>query len=136
MLVTKYRHKCITKPMLDRIKELFAKYLEQDEMKLIEFDGEADHIHCLFSSHPACNISQKINSMKTASSRIIRKEFAEHLKHYYWKPVFWKRGYCLVSTGGASMETIKKYIEGQQTPGEEEDTPAEGTETIHPATNF
>lgn len=37
----------------------------------------------------------------------------EFLKPYYWKPVFWKRGYGFVSAGGASLDVLKKYIENQ-----------------------
>nr|WP_223147465.1 transposase [Borreliella bavariensis] len=30
------------------------------------------------------------------------------LYKYYWKPYFWSRSYCLISTGGASIDIIKK----------------------------
>ncbi|MFK0570354.1 transposase [Endozoicomonas sp.] len=33
-----------------------------------------------------------------------------------WGKHFWSPGYCCVSVGGASMDTIKRYIEGQRTP--------------------
>jgi len=52
-----------------------------------------------------------INSVKTATSRYVRKEFANHLKNYDWKPVFWSRSYMILSTGGAIVDVIKKYIE-------------------------
>jgi REP element-mobilizing transposase RayT len=42
------------------------------------------------------NTSQLISSLKFASSRIIRKEFAEYLKQFYWKkedPSFWTDAY-------------------------------------------
>ena len=29
------------------------------------------------------------------------------------KSIFESRGYCLITTGGATIETIKKYIENQ-----------------------
>jgi REP element-mobilizing transposase RayT len=38
---------------------------------------------------------------------------SDELKPYYWKPVFWKRGYCAVSGGGASLDVIKAYIQSQ-----------------------
>jgi putative transposase len=82
----------------------------------MEFNGESDHIHLLLNAHPALDLSKLINSMKTVSSRLIRKEFATHLKKYYWKPVFWTRAYCLLTCGGAPLEIIKQYIEKQDKP--------------------
>ena len=62
---------------------------------------------------PQIQLSKLVNSLKTVSSRLIKKKFNEHLKKYYWKSAFWSRSYCIVSTGGASIQTIKKYIESQ-----------------------
>jgi putative transposase len=44
---------------------------------------------------------------------LIRKEYAHHLKAFYWKPVFWSRSYCLVSAGGAPLSVIQQYIQNQ-----------------------
>ncbi|MFN4280989.1 IS200/IS605 family transposase [Thermosynechococcus sp.] len=52
--------------------------------------------------------------MKTVSSRLIRKEFAEHLsKVYRGKPVFWSRSYCIISCGGAPLSVVVQYIQQQ-----------------------
>ncbi|MGM7681762.1 transposase, partial [Cytobacillus sp. Hm23] len=47
------------------------------------------------------------------TSRYIRKEFQKELSKYYWKPYFWNRSYMVLTTGGATIDTIKKYIEEQ-----------------------
>jgi putative transposase len=80
---------------------------------LLEFGGEADHVHLLFSAYPNLDLSKFINNLKTVSSRMIRKNFPEHLKGFYYKPVLWTRAYCLLSTGGATIEIIEKYIQNQ-----------------------
>ena len=41
------------------------------------------------------------------------KDYEEHLKNYYWKSAFWSRSYCIISTGGATIETIEEYIQSQ-----------------------
>jgi putative transposase len=64
---------------------------------------------------PDVATSTLVNTLKTVTSREIRKRFAEELKPYYWKPVFWKRGYCAVSGGGASLDVIAAYIQSQGT---------------------
>lgn len=41
-----------------------------------------------------------------------KKEYP-HIKKYLWKEAFWSQSFCLMTTGGASVETIRKYIESQ-----------------------
>jgi len=116
VLVTKYRHRCITAPMLIRLREIFNEQCANWSIELLEFNGEEDHVHLLLNAHPSLDLSKLINSMKTVSSRLLRKEFANHLSKYYWKPVFWTRAYCLLTCGGAPLDIIKKYIEKQNMP--------------------
>jgi putative transposase len=113
VLVTKYRYKVITTPVFTRLKEIFAAMCQKWECELAEFNGEADHVHLLIDINPKVQISAFANNLKTVSSRLIRKEFPEHCARFYRKPVFWKIGYCVVSTGGASLDVVKKYIQSQ-----------------------
>jgi putative transposase len=119
VLVMKYRHKCLTAQMLDRMKDVFQDVLQKWGCTLIEFGGEADHIHVLFESDPTVKPSDLVKNLKSVSARLIRKEYAKHLAPYYWKPYFWNRAYALISVGGrANIETLLKYIENQDKPGQ------------------
>jgi putative transposase len=60
--------------------------------------------------------SKLVNNLKTVSSRLIRKQYATHLKMYYWKPVLWSRAYCLISADGAPLEVLRDYIQNQDQP--------------------
>jgi putative transposase len=113
VLVTKYRRKVINKPMQARLAEIFGNTLERWNSKLLECNGEADHVHLLFEAHPNLELSGLVNNLKTVSSRLIRKEFQQEISKVYWKPVFWHKSYCLISTGGAPIEVLKKYIQEQ-----------------------
>ncbi|HSH25420.1 MAG TPA: IS200/IS605 family transposase [Massilibacterium sp.] len=113
VVVTKYRHKCINEDMMGRLKVISADLFDRWDCEIIEINGETDHIHILFDAPPQINLANTINSYKTVTSRYIRKEFADHLKNYYWKPVFWSRSYMVLSTGGATIDVIKRYIEQQ-----------------------
>ena len=114
VVVTKSRRQCITKPMLERLRQIFGETLNKWECELVEFNGEADHLHLLMSVNPKAQPSKLVNHLKTVSSRLIRKEFAEHLNQIYrGQPVFWRRTYCLLSCGGAPLALIKQYIERQ-----------------------
>jgi putative transposase len=84
-------------------------------MHALEFGGEADHVHLLAEIHPALNISTLINNLKTASARQDRNRFSDHLKPFYGKPYFWHRAYYVGSVGGATLETVRRYVESQGT---------------------
>ena len=116
VVVTKYRNKCINKAILDRLTEIAYSIFEKNNCIIEEINGESDHIHISFQAPPQVQLSKLINSFKSVSSRYVRKEFAEHLSKYYWKPYFWNESYFILSTGGAPQEVIKKYIQEQNSP--------------------
>lgn len=119
VVVTKYRHKVINKEINKRLKEIAYDIFENRwKLKIIEIESEADHLHIAFESNPQTQLSKLVNNFKTVSSRYIQKEFSEYLKPFYWKPYFWSRSYCLVSSGGAPIEIIKYYIQNQDKPKE------------------
>ena len=113
VVITKYRHKCINKEILNDLNEIFKNIIEGKNGTLIEFNGEPDHVHLLFEVPPQVELSKLVNTLKTVSSRLVRKNHSEYLKKYYWKPVFWSRSYCILTTGGATIEIIEKYIKSQ-----------------------
>lgn len=112
-MVTKYRHPVINQGIFDRFCEIAKERLSTWEGELLEVNFEPDHVHLLLELPPKHAVSAFVNALKTSTSRLIRKEFSEHLKPYYWKPVFWSKSFCVVSCGGAPLEIIKQYIENQ-----------------------
>ena len=76
VFVTKYRRRCITQEIHERLKETAQHILVQWEGELMEFNGEADHIHLLVSIPPKVAPSALVNNLKTVTARLIRKEFA------------------------------------------------------------
>ena len=112
ILVVKYRRKVINDDISERLKEIF-EYIQGDyNITLEEWNHDIDHVHILFRSHPNTNISKFINAYKSASSRLIKKEYPS-IKSSLYKEAFWSQSFCLISTGGTNIETIKKYIESQ-----------------------
>ena len=92
---------------------------KQMDCELLEFGGEDDHIHMMVSVHPKIAISNLAGKLKGKSSYVLRREYASHLKTMLWGNHFWSPSYCVVSCGGASLETVKKYIQNQRTPTSE-----------------
>jgi len=112
VFVVKYRRKVIDDTISDRLKEIFEYISPNYNIALQEWNHDIDHIHILFKGQPNSELSKFINSYKSASSRLIKKEYPE-IKNKLWKEAFWSKSFCLLTTGGAPIEVIKKYIEKQ-----------------------
>ena len=61
-----------------------------------------------FRGSPNTEISKLINAYKSASSRLIKKEYPV-VRNQLWKEYFWSKSYCLLTTGEAPIEIMKKY---------------------------
>ena len=84
---------------------------------MVEFSGEADHVHLLLDFHPKNSISAVAGSLKACTSRMVKKEFPQQYNNYYWgNKAFWSNSYYVASTGGAPIEAVKKYIQNQDKP--------------------
>ena len=112
VLVVKYRRKVIDDTVSQRLREIFEYIQTSYNITLQEWNHDQDHVHVLFSAHPNSELTKFLNAYKSASSRLIKKEFPE-IRQKLWKEYFWSRSFCLISTGGAPIEVIKKYIESQ-----------------------
>jgi transposase IS200-family protein len=69
-------------------------------------------LHILFKAHPNSELSKFINAYKSATSRLIKKEFPE-VKEQLWADSFWSKSFLLATTGGVTLDTLKQYIETQ-----------------------
>jgi putative transposase len=116
VFVTKYRRQVISKEIHARLQEIFNETCQKWEVSLVEFNGESDHVHLLIRYHPQIQLSKFIANLKTVSSRLIRKDFAEHLSGVYRKPVFWAGSYLVASCGGVTVEQLKEYVKQQEAP--------------------
>jgi putative transposase len=112
VLVIKYRRKVIDEEIAARIRQV-GEYIGQNyHITFLEYNHDQDHVHILFKAHPNTAISTYINAFKSASSRLIKKEFSR-VRKSLWKEYFWSRSFCLLTTGGAQLEVVRAYIESQ-----------------------
>ena len=112
VFVVKYRRKVFDNEMSDYAKDMFVKLGKKYNISLVEWNHDFDHIHILFKAHPNTELSKFINAYKSASSRMIKKEFPQ-VRKKLWKEMFWSRSFCLLTTGGSPIDVVKKYIENQ-----------------------
>ena len=116
VLTTKYRRKVLTGEMLVRLTEIVSDLCDKWGCKMIEFNGEENHIHLLFQYYPQMELPKFISNLKSISSRRLRSEFPERIDQFYWKAVFWNESYFIASCGGVTVTVLKKYIEKQDSP--------------------
>ncbi|OQR53403.1 IS200/IS605 family transposase [Bacillus sp. CDB3] len=112
VLVVKYRRNVFDDAMSDYAKDMFVRLSESYNITLIEWNHDVDHVHILFKAHPNTEMTKFINAYKSASSRLIKKDFPK-VKQKLWKEMFWSRSFCLITTGGATLDVVQKYIENQ-----------------------
>ena len=112
IMCIKYRNKVIDNNISNRLKEIFEFIAPKYNIVLEEWNHDADHVHILFKGQPNTEISKFINAYKSASSRLIKKEYPE-IRKSLWKEMFWSQSYCLISIGGVTVDIIKQYIQSQ-----------------------
>ena len=112
VLVIKYRRKVINDDISSRLKEIFEYISPNYNITLHEWNHDEDHLYILFKGQPNTELSKFINTYKSASSRLIKKENSQ-ICEKLWKEAFWSKSFCLLTTGNAPIEVIKKYIEKQ-----------------------
>lgn len=112
IMCIKYRSKVINDDVSERLKQIFEYISPKYNITLAEWNHDTDHVHVLFRGHPNTEISKFINAYKSASSRLIKKEFPQ-IRKSLWKEMFWSQSFCLLTTGGAGTDVIKQYMQSQ-----------------------
>lgn len=112
IMCIKYRNRVINDDISNRLKEIFEYISPKYNIVLEEWNHDIDHVHVLFRGQPNSEISKFINTYKSASSRLIKKEYPQ-IRKSLWKEMFWSQSYCLISTGGVTVDIIKQYIQSQ-----------------------
>jgi putative transposase len=85
------------------------------DVELVEFNGEADHVHLLVAYPPTLAISVLVQQLEGRTAYAMRREYTgacvPRMRGHLWSP-----SYFAVSCGGAPLSIIKQYIDGQSRP--------------------
>lgn len=114
VFAVKYRKQLLTGEIEEDIKQLIFDIAKQKGFKIDTMETDKDHIHILVDVPPAISAFVVSHQLKQISTFRIYKKHKAFLKTHFWKEnTFWSDGYFVCSTGNASTETIRKYIEEQ-----------------------
>ena len=129
IMVTKYRKKVIVGVIAERLKQECIRLLEENfegHVTSIETDQDhvhilleytpVDHVHILTELSPKYSVMEIMASLKGVTSRIIRRDFHDMIKDQLWGDSFWSDSYYAATTGGVTLDVIKRYVESQGKP--------------------
>ncbi|AOY81311.1 IS200/IS605 family transposase [Moorena producens JHB] len=106
----KRRKAVLTGKIKARLQEIIFELCSENNWSLIALEIMPDHVHMFLEVDPTYAPSVIIKRVKGRASHYLRKEFPQLLK----LPTLWSPSYFCSTTGNASTETVKKYIENQK----------------------
>lgn len=116
IFVVKYRKPLLDNGLEDDMKQIMFDISKMDDSQFTidTMQTDKDHLHMLLDIQPTTSAASVCSRLKQMSTHRIWEIHGEILKTHFWKEhTFWSDGYFVCSTGDASIETIKKYIEEQ-----------------------
>jgi putative transposase len=101
---------CITTDIGSYLNLIVKDYCIAHKTDLVSFSYKEGYIHILFNSNPSIQHSVFVNSIKTVTSRLVRKKFINQLSKFDLDNKFWGRAYCLVADNKDATVHIEKYL--------------------------
>jgi putative transposase len=126
VFIPKYRRGVITERVFGVLRNGWEQVCADFECELRETGScavagcagltgwESDHVHLLISYPPKVALSRLVNSLKGVSARRLRAANLPEVRSKLWGEHFWSPSYCAVSSGGAPLETVKRYVNAQR----------------------
>ena len=107
---TKYRKQVLTNSIQERLKELILEKQNDYNYQVIAIETMPEHIHLLVSIEPKYPVTDIVGKIKGYTSYMLRREFfgLQRIRS------LWTRSKFVASTGGVTLEALKKYVEGQK----------------------
>jgi len=110
----KYRRKVfVSEDIVALLKTKIHEISETYDVDVLNIEADLYHFHMLFKAKPICDLPNYINTVKTITSREIRRIHPE-VKKLLWQDKFWSGSYFLATTGQVTLKMLKKYVEQQK----------------------
>jgi putative transposase len=93
------------------LKEILQQACKEHRAIVEKMEVMPDHVHLLVIVDPQFGIHRLVKVLKGRSSRYLRQEFPSLTTRM---PTLWTNSYFVATVGGAPLELVKQYIEGQK----------------------
>ena len=112
--VTKFRNDALWDRIQKRLRGILGYECEKMYVNVISMWMEEDHVHMYVSIPVSKPIPYVVQILKWISSKIIREEFSDYLKRWYWdSKSLWARWYFVATVWEITNEIVKNYVENQ-----------------------
>jgi putative transposase len=108
-----YRRNVLQEPVKSTLDQLLRTIARQKGMEVLALDVQPDHLHLFVSFPPAMSIAEAVKLLKGISARQLRLIYPE-LRKRTRSDRLWAPSYYAGTAGHVSAETIRKYIEAQE----------------------
>ena len=102
------RQSLLAKPIRKVLFANIQKRAEEKGIRILVINGVEDHVHCLLQLHPAQNLLQVINSVKTESSQWLNENKLLLVEFE------WEDGYAAYSVSPSGVNQVIDYINKQE----------------------
>jgi len=113
VFVPKYRKKAIYGVKREFLRRVFHELAAQKGCEIVSGCLAHDHVHMLIRIPPKYSVAEIVGYLKGKSSIAMARQFGGRKRNFNGEN-FWTRGYA-VSTVGYDQESIRTYIENQDT---------------------
>ena len=110
----KYRRKVLTPNIEKSLILILNKIAEDNDFRILECNGDLDHIHLLVDCSPQHYIPDMIKALKGVSARLLMKEYGDELKKQLLGGHLWNPSYYVATVSENTESQIKKYIQNQK----------------------
>lgn len=107
----KRRRPVLVGDIKNRLSQILVEVAVEKRVKILAVEIMPDLLHLFVSCYPQMVIHKLVKAFKGRSSHILRREFPSLLR----LPSLWTNSYFVSTAGNVSSETIRKYIEAQNT---------------------
>ena len=109
----KFRFKVINDNIKRSLKNILVDICNEYQYKILELEVMPDHIHIFLSAQPTVAPTDIVRTLKSISAIDLFKEYPELKKFYARCGSLWSKGYFVSTIGNVSSQTIKRYIQNQ-----------------------
>ena len=109
----KYRHKIMTKEIVDDLYKIITKIAYDNGFEILEYNTDQDYVHILISCSPQNFIPDIMKALKGVSARLLMKKHGNYLREKLWGGHLWNPSYFIATVSENAEEQVKQYIKSQ-----------------------
>lgn len=107
---TKYRLQLLQSPVSEDLLAIINQVAQEHDATVEGVEIMPDHVHVVVGCYPH-GVHKIVRAMKGRSSRVLREKYPAINSR---TPSLWTRSYFIATTGGVSLDVVKKYVESQK----------------------